>query len=449
MEDFKCDLEKELAVEAQPDADVNMKLNNFNIASTRVLNQHVPSSTRTRKIRPRFPWYSQEISEARRVTRKLERRFRRTHLQCDRDNFNKQRMHVNKLIDRSKACYYKDALKDADTKQTFRILGSVMHQNVKALPSFDTPDVLSNKFALSFNEKVFKIRSGIDNNVVVSDHKDLSIRQNIAQNIGVNLETHMSSFKLLDDSEVHEIVASSADKTCNLDCVPTWLLKSNISVVLPYIAEIVNTSLQCGVFPSELKQAIVTPILKKSSLDWNDLTNYRPVSNVNYIGKVIEKAAISQINEHIESNGLDESLQSAYKCRHSTETALLVVKNDIMTAIDENQAVFLVMLDLSAAFDTIDHTILFNRLECDFGIKGTALEWFQSYMTDRNFQTALPYTNQVDQVYDLLQTPHVLSSLGITGWLVVGLSALLVPNFGTTCHHPYGHVPLSAVSRAI
>ena len=142
-------------------------------------------------------------------------------------------------------------------------------------------------------------------------------------------------------------------------------------------------------FPDALKEATVTPILKKSSLDWNTLKNHRPVSNVNFIGKLIEKAAIKQVNEHLESNALDEVMQSAYKCRHSTETALLKVKEDIVKAIDCNQAVFLIMLDLSAAFDTIDHSILFNRLAADFSIKGTVLNWFNSYMTGRSFRVCV------------------------------------------------------------
>ena len=120
-------------------------------------------------------------------------------------------------------------------------------------------------------------------------------------------------------------------------------------------------------FPEVLKQAIVTPIIKKASLDGNDLKNYRPVSNISFIGKVIEKAAISQINDHLRANDLEESLQSAYKMKHSTETALIKVKNDISSALDDNKAVFLVMLDLSAAFDTIDHDILLQRLNHGFG----------------------------------------------------------------------------------
>ena len=115
---------------------------------------------------------------------------------------------------------------------------------------------------------------------------------------------------------------------------------------------------------------------KKQYSDCYELKKYRPVSNISFIGKVIEKAGISQFNEHMEKNDLTEVFQSAYKNKHSTETALLKVKDDITRALDKNHPAFVIMLDLSAAFDTIDHGILFHQFKHDFGIKSTALQWF-------------------------------------------------------------------------
>ena len=92
--------------------------------------------------------------------------------------------------------------------------------------------------------------------------------------------------------------------------------------------------------PSLLKRALVKPLIKKPSLDKENLKNYRPVSNLPYIGKLIEKAAIKQINEHLTENNLHEPLQSAYTTNHSTETALLKVTNDIFMALDKRHCVF-------------------------------------------------------------------------------------------------------------
>ena len=101
------------------------------------------------------------------------------------------------------------------------------------------------------------------------------------------------------------------------------------------------------------------------------------------VSKVVEKAVAVQFTRHILTNHLDEPFQSAYKAFHSTETALVKVQNDILQAIDQRQSVILLLLDLSAAFDTVDHSTLLSRLSTSFGIKGTVLAWFQSYLTSR------------------------------------------------------------------
>lgn len=95
----------------------------------------------------------------------------------------------------------------------------------------------------------------------------------------------------------------------------------------------------------------------------------------------MEKSVALQLNEYLTTNNLDEKFQSAYKSFHSTETAMVKVHDDILHAIDNNKAVILLMLDLSAAFDTVDHTILLSRMSQRFGIKGTVLKWFKSYLT--------------------------------------------------------------------
>ena len=154
-------------------------------------------------------------------------------------------------------------------------------------------------------------------------------------------------------------------------------------MLLTPITNIVNYSLQEGSFPLCFKTAHVTNLLKKAGLDRNILKNYRPVSNLSYISKLIEKAVARQINEHIVHEGISNENQSAYRVFHSTGTALLKLQNDIATSMDKGAAVGLVFLDLSAAFDTIDHSILFNCLEHWYGIDWVVLKWVQSYLKSR------------------------------------------------------------------
>jgi hypothetical protein len=145
----------------------------------------------------------------------------------------------------------------------------------------------------------------------------------------------------------------------------------------------VNTSLTSSTVPPQVKTATVTPLLKKPSLDQENLKNYRPISNLPYVGKLVEKVVVKQLDTHMTENNLHEPLQSAYRAHHSIETALIKVTNDLLTAIDNKMCVYLVLLDLSAAFDTVDHSIFLNRLKEDIGISGDVLRWVLSYFTDR------------------------------------------------------------------
>ena len=132
--------------------------------------------------------------------------------------------------------------------------------------------------------------------------------------------------------------------------------------------------------PTELKQAVIHPLLKKPSLDYQEFKNFRPISNLTFLSKVIEKVVALQLVDYIDNNGLCEVFQSAYRAHHSTETAL---HNDIAMSIDNQKSVVLVLLDLSVAFDTVDHSLLLARLSTRFGICDQALDWFRSYLSDR------------------------------------------------------------------
>ncbi len=136
------------------------------------------------------------------------------------------------------------------------------------------------------------------------------------------------------------------------------------------LLEVVNTSLLSGTFPNSLKTAVVKPFLKKRNLDNTMLSNYRPISNLPFIGKIIEKVVFNQLNNYLNSNGYLDNFQSGFRVHHSTETALIKIINDIRFNSDSGKISVLVLLDLSAAFDTVDHNILLERLETGSGFLG-------------------------------------------------------------------------------
>ena len=138
-------------------------------------------------------------------------------------------------------------------------------------------------------------------------------------------------------------------------------------------------------------------MIKKALLDAETMKNYRPVSNLEYVAKLLEKVVVQQLSEYLQVNDLNEALQSAYKRYHSTETALLKVRNDLLKAVNNGKQCLLVLLDLSAAFDTIDHHLLLNRLQSEYGINGKALSWFSSYLADRTQRVYIKGTCSSDR----------------------------------------------------
>lgn len=168
-------------------------------------------------------------------------------------------------------------------------------------------------------------------------------------------------------------------------------VKEHLNVFLPIFLNIVNASLTSGVFPDELKHALVTPILKGKDLDVEIFKNYRPVSTLSFMSKVIEKAALLQVTAYLDANHLIPKSQSAYLANHSCETALCKVVNDVQKMVSERKVVLLVQLDLSSAFDTIDHDELLHLLHNKFGFNGTALKFFQSYLSNRTFRVKIKH----------------------------------------------------------
>jgi hypothetical protein len=272
---------------------------------------------------------------------------------------------------------------------------------------------LANHFGNFFNNKIERIREEIDAVPTVAC---------ISHNISINCT--MSSFQRISEEDLKKVIMKCPTKSCDLDPLPTWLMKDHISTIMPILCHIVNSSISTGVFPSSLRNAIVTPIIKKPSLDPQQLKNFRPVSNLPFLGKLIERVVSSQVASYVNSNNLGEPLQSAYRHTHSTETALLAVQDTLLKAIDNHKAVFLVMIDMSAAFDTVDHHILLQRLSQDFGLAGNVLKWFQSYLTNRSSQVVVSGT----------ASSRLPIKYGVPQGSVIG------PQVFTYYTHPIGHI---------
>ena len=192
----------------------------------------------------------------------------------------------------------------------------------------------------------------------------------------------LHQFHEIDLDETKRLIQTCATKSCEIDPMPTSLLKGCIDIVAPTIMEIINLLLTTQIMPNQMKEALIHPLLKKVNLDSLQFKNYGPISNLSFISKLIEHVVCDQLMDHAYKTGNLERLQSAYHSNHSTETALLKIKADILDNMDNQCVTGILLLDLSAAFDTVSKNLLINHLFYRFGVCDQALGWMESYLLD-------------------------------------------------------------------
>ena len=232
-----------------------------------------------------------------------------------------------------------------------------------ALPELTSVKSLCDHLSSYFADKIETIRSIFPYKV-----------QNIPQVQKPEIRSKMNVFERASEDEIKKLILSSSSKSCDLDPIPISVLKNypDILITITPITDIINISMDTSTFPQNFK-------LKNF-----ELNNYRPVSNLSFMSKILEKIVANRLQADIKNNHLSNPLQSAYRKHHSTESALLKVHNDIIISMDKGKDTALTLLDLSAAFDTIDHATLTDRL-CDwYRIAGHAQIWFSYYLQNKH-----------------------------------------------------------------
>ncbi|CAB4021845.1 Hypothetical predicted protein, partial [Paramuricea clavata] len=328
----------------------------------KVVDSHAPLKTCIVSSRPSAPWYTEDISKEKCKCRQLERRWRKSGLDMDKQQYYDQCKRVRDIIKSSKMNYYSAFILEnkSDHKVLFNTIDRLLHRkSEKHYPTCNSIAELCNSFANFFSEKIVAIRQKIDD----LPNADSSDFEQIDEMI---IDSELTELFPTSVEELSALVGKISTKSCSLDPVPASLLKNCITDLLPIICRVVNLSFESTIMPTSMKQALLSPLLKKQTLNFESFSNFRPISNLKFLSKVIEKVAASRLWDHLCTNDLNEIFQSAYKKYHSCETALVRVQNDILKAIDNNKCVILLLLDLSSAFDTVDHDILLNRLQSNF-----------------------------------------------------------------------------------
>ena len=287
--------------------------------------------------------------------------------------FDKQRKLTQEIIKKKEKEYYHQLFTEKATnpKEVFSIANALLARNsISPLPECSSLMELANDFNIFFAEKIATIRDNIINT------QFNGVKPTPIEPVNESVTLEMNSFSSVPEGDVKKRICKLPSKSCELDPMPTTILKQMVKVVIPVITCIINRSLLSGEFYKGLKVAHVKPLIKKKGME--------AVFNLSCISKLVERFAADQLVDYITQNGLGEKFQSAFRAAHSTKTALTQVRNDILLNMDNQRSTCLVLLDLSAAFDTLDHASLLNHLEKRFKITGGAPIWIQSYLSDRS-----------------------------------------------------------------
>jgi hypothetical protein len=372
-EDFRRDLLKELNEMSAGDS-FQKAIELYNQKCSRVIDQHAPLLTKQIVDRKNAQWFDGEYKKLRATRRKAQSKWIKTRRPEDRQQFELIRSECTKLALAKKQEFFKTQFQkhSYSSKSLFKFVDTFMDKDTTlTLPPTDSLKDTVDNFNNYFQEKIENIRKKFPEHTTAATPPECTFQGNI-----------MADFTPASIDEIRDILKDADFKSSILDPLPSSLLKENQDIILPLICDLVNASLSSGSIDGA-KLAHITPLIKGDGLDNSEYKNYRPISNLTLIGKLIERVVLRRLNAHMDNNNLNVSSQSGYKKCHSTETLLIRVVNDLLIASSESKATIVMLLDLSAAFDTVDHVKLLTILKNELGIIGTAWEWFKSFLTGR------------------------------------------------------------------
>ena len=366
----------------QFDVDTDAAFECFHKQYTAIFNKNFPEKTikLSHRLTPRHAWMTKGLIRACLKKSKLYKHYQKSGSDADKNKYKTYKKNLERLLNTAEKTYYYDRFKClcGDLRRTWKLIGDLTGKAQR--------ENISDSFTV--------------NGITITDKREIVEKLNdYFVNIGRLLATsiqpsplHFSDyikktylnslvFFPTDASEVINIVSSFKNKeSFGFDNIPVNIMKSSICFIAEPISAIINSSMNTGVFPNILKIAKVCPVFKSG--EKSDFQNYRPISVLPSFSKIFEKVVHNRLLSYLNTNSILCSNQYGFRKNHSTYMALMDMYDRVSAAADNNEFSMGVFIDLSKAFDTLNHDILLKKLEY-YGVRGIALDWFKSYLSNR------------------------------------------------------------------
>ena len=337
-------------------------------------NEKCPIIEKMIKEHERAKWFNNEVKEAKKQRRKMENKWRKNRTTENWNNYKRTRNRYNTLVEDMKKKYYNEKFrKTKNSREIQKNLDELIGlKGEKVLP--DKPEehkTLANNFVKYFENKINKICVEIEKESYV-ENRYMMKTENIK----------LTKFRKLNMNDLEKVMGKMKLTYCENDPFPISDIKDaeNFDKIKSLYLKIINMSLQDG-FPQCEKLACIKPGYKEKG-EKNDLSAYRPISNLSYLSKIIETVVYEQTWSHLSSLNIIPEQQSAYRENHSTETTVGAIMNDMIEISRNNECGILIMIDLSAAFDTVNHAYLLGDLK-KVGIDEDCYKWYETYLQER------------------------------------------------------------------
>ena len=353
---------------------------------------------KSRAVSPKFfkkPWISRKILKNIKKRQNYFTLYKQRKL--SKENYSRFRNFVNNQIRTSKKEYYAKLFENYknDTKSTWRAINKILNPTKSKKPVsikklLYKNETLTNNLDITnaFNDFFCNVGKEISESLHQNPQEIETVNCNHLTYLNDNNFMNSFYFNPCNSLDVISIIKSLKNKKSHINSIPVSVLKFISNLISPIISHIINKSIQASIFPDSLKNARVTPIYKSG--EKYKANNYRPISVLPTFSKIFEKILYHQLYKYLETNNILFKHQYGFRNKMSTNQAIINHLQYLYDSLDSGKTIFSLFLDFKKAFDSVNHEILLSKLN-SYGIRGSALELFKSYLTNR---TQVTYVNK-------------------------------------------------------